>query len=103
MKTIPIPANAVRSHRKPIAFGISLACLIALIGLGVACWPGPPLVGMFIYSATVALFLSHVGFADDLAGVFLWPVAVVHVILTAFLTRDVTRLRPLKRVGWPSR
>ena len=37
---------------------------IALIGLGVACWPGPPLVGMLIYSAAVALYLSYVGFAD---------------------------------------
>ena len=28
---------------------------IALIGLGIACWPGPPLVGMLIYGAAVAL------------------------------------------------
>lgn len=30
---------------------------IALIGLGVACWPGPPVVGMFVYSVVVTLYL----------------------------------------------
>jgi hypothetical protein len=66
---------------------------IALIGLGIACWPGPPLVGMLIYSATVALYLAYVGFADGLTGEFLWPAVVVHVILAALLTRDVARMR----------
>jgi hypothetical protein len=64
---------------------------IALIGLGVACWPGPPLIGMLIYSAAVALYLSYIGFAVGLTGVFLWPAVVLHVILTALLARDVTR------------
>jgi len=36
---------------------------IALIGLGVACWPGPPRVGMLVYSAAVALYLSYIGLA----------------------------------------
>ena len=52
---------------------------IALIGLGIACWPGPPLVGMLIYSATVALYLAYVGIADGLTGAFLWPAVVLHV------------------------
>ena len=62
-----------------------------LIALGVACWPGPPLVGMLIYSASVALYLAYVGFAGGLIGDFLWPAVVLHVILTALLARDVTR------------
>jgi hypothetical protein len=66
---------------------------IALIGLGVACWPGPPLVGMLIYSATVALYLAYVGLADGLTGVFLWPAVVLHTILTVLLNRDVMRMR----------
>jgi hypothetical protein len=60
---------------------------IALIGLGVACWPGPPLVGMLIYGATVTLFLAYVGFAGGLIGILLWPAVVVHVILTTLLVR----------------
>jgi hypothetical protein len=64
---------------------------IALIGLGVACWPGPPRVGMLVYSAAVTLYLSYIGLADGLTGVFLWPAVVLHVILTALLARDATR------------
>jgi len=64
---------------------------IALIALGIACWPGPPLVGMLIYSAAVALYLSYIGFADGLTGVFLWPAVGVHVMLAALLARDVMR------------
>jgi hypothetical protein len=69
---------------------------IALIGLGVACWPGPPLVGMLIYSAAVALYLAYVGLANGLTGVFLWPAVVIHVILTALLSRDVMRLASVR-------
>jgi hypothetical protein len=32
---------------------------IALVALAVACWPGPPLVGMLTYSALVALYLAY--------------------------------------------
>ncbi len=60
---------------------------ITLIALGVACWPGPPLVGMLTYSAVVALYLAYVGFAGGLTGILLWPAVVLHVILTALLTR----------------
>jgi hypothetical protein len=34
---------------------------IALIALGVAWWPGPPMAGMLIYSAAVTLYLAYVG------------------------------------------
>jgi len=64
---------------------------IALIGLGIACWPGPPLIGMLIYSAAVALYLAYVGLADGLIGAYLWPAVILHAILTALLTRDVAR------------
>ena len=32
---------------------------IALIALGIACWPGPPLVGMLTYSALATLYLAY--------------------------------------------
>ena len=65
---------------------------IALIALAVACWQGSPLIGLWAYSAAVALYLAYVGFAGGLTGVLLWPVVALHVILTALLTRDVTRI-----------
>jgi hypothetical protein len=42
---------------------------------------------MLIYSAAVALYLASVGFAGGLTGILLWPAVVLHVILTALLTR----------------
>ena len=59
---------------------------IALIALGIACWPGPPLLGMFAYSALATLYLAYLGFADGLTGVLLWPAVILHAILTALLT-----------------
>ena len=69
---------------------------IALIALGVACWPGPPRVGMFIYSAAVTLYLAYVGFAGGLTGILLWPAVVLHVILTALLARASSRNKETK-------
>ncbi len=69
---------------------------IALIALGVACWPGPPLLGMLIYSAGVALYLICVGLSGGFAGILLWPAVVLHMILTVLLTRSLTRSKETK-------
>ena len=63
---------------------------IALIGLGVACWPGPPRRGMLVYSAAVTVILAYVGVSGASSGVLLWPAVVLHAILTALLTRAAT-------------
>jgi hypothetical protein len=60
---------------------------IALIALGIACWPGPPLVGMLIYSAAVTLYLACLGFAGGFAGAFLWPAVALHAVLSILLGR----------------
>ena len=76
-----------------VAVPVARLAGIALIGLGIACWPGPPLVGMVTYSAFVTVYLAYLGFAGGLTGVLLWPAVVLHVILTVLLTRDLTRMR----------
>jgi hypothetical protein len=76
-----------------VAVPVARVAGIALIALGIACWPGPPLVGMLSYSVLATLYLAYLGFAGGLTGVLLWPVVVLHVILTALLIRDVTRTR----------
>jgi hypothetical protein len=63
---------------------------IALIALGLACWPGPPRVGMLTYGAVVTLYLAYVGVAGGASGMLLWPAVVLHAILTALLTRAST-------------
>ena len=70
-----------------IAVAVARVAGIALIGLGVACWPGPPLVGMLTYSALVALYLAYLGFAVGLTGILLWPAVALHAILSVFLGR----------------
>jgi len=66
---------------------------LALIGLGLACWPGPPVLGMLVYSTLVMLYLAYIGFVDDFVGVFLWPAVLLHAGLSIFLAA----------YGWPQR
>ncbi len=60
---------------------------IALIALGIACWPGPPLAGMLSYSTVVTLYLAYLGFVGGLVGIFLWPVVALHLVLSILLAR----------------
>ena len=68
-----------------VAMTVARVAGIALIALGVACWPGTPLIGMLTYSAAVTLYLAYASFVDGLSGTLLWPAVVLHVILTALL------------------
>jgi hypothetical protein len=61
---------------------------IALIGLGVACWPRggtrQTSYGMLTYSTLVMLYLIVVGTGGP-AGFLLWPAVVVHALLSLIL------------------
>ncbi|MDF9907265.1 UNVERIFIED_ORG: hypothetical protein OKW15_005221 [Pseudomonas reinekei] len=67
---------------------------IALIALAVACWPGPAMLGMLIYNAAVALYLAYVGFSGESSGVLLWPVVILHAVMTVLLICAMTRKIP---------
>jgi len=58
---------------------------IALVGLGVACWPNGPAraspYGMMTYGMLAALYLVYVGVRGESAGVLLWPAVAAHVVL----------------------
>jgi hypothetical protein len=69
-----------------VAVTVARVAGIALIALGIACWPGPPRVGMLVYGAAVTVFLAYVGLTGG-GGVLLWPAVVLHAILTALLAR----------------
>ena len=64
---------------------------IALIGLGVACWPDgstrPALRGMLTYSLLATLFLAYVGVRGASVGGLLWPAVAAHAILVGLLLR----------------
>lgn len=80
-----------------VALPVARVAGIALIGLGVACWPGTPLLGMLIYSAAVTLYLAYLGLADGLTGILLWPAVVLHASLTALLILAMARGEEIKR------
>ena len=64
---------------------------IALIALGVACWPyrigNSALSGMLAYSFLVTLYLLYVAIGGEWAGPLLWPVVALHAVLTVLLAR----------------
>jgi hypothetical protein len=74
-----------------IAMALARLAGIALIGLGVACWPGTPLLGMLTYSVAAALYLAYVGYSGGPSGILLWPAVVAHVVLAALLARGLSR------------
>jgi hypothetical protein len=63
---------------------------LCLIALAVACWPDGESVrgfyGMLAWSALAALYLIVVGVGGT-AGILLWPMVVVHVVLAILLIR----------------
>jgi hypothetical protein len=87
--TVPSLVGELLFGQEPTGVAMALARVtgIALIALGVACWPGPPLVGMLTYSALVTLYLAYLGFAGGLTGVLLWPAVALHIVLSILLGR----------------
>ena len=61
---------------------------LALISLGTACRPGPPLVGMLTYSGLVTLYLGYLGIAGTFGGALLWPAVILHLALTVLLVKS---------------
>ena len=61
---------------------------IALLALGVGCWPGSTaFCGMLTYSALATLYLLYLAIRGEWIGPLLWPVVALHGILTVLLAR----------------
>ena len=73
-----------------VAIPVARVAGIALIALGIACWPGPARVGMLTYGAAVTVYLAYLGLAGGKVGVLLWPAVVLHAILVGLLARPAT-------------
>jgi len=74
--------------QEPAGVGIPVARMlgIALIALGVACWPGRPAPwGMLTYSALATGYLAWLGLRGEWAGPVLWPAVVLHAVLTVLV------------------
>ncbi|MGE5208064.1 MAG: hypothetical protein ACM3KL_01910 [Alphaproteobacteria bacterium] len=62
---------------------------IALIALGLACWPCATMscgvFGMLTYSALATFYLLYVAIGGEWVGPLLWPAVVLHAALTLLL------------------
>ena len=66
---------------------------VALLALGLACWPGrqrtgsgsPAFRAMLIYNAVIALYLAYLGTVGHLAGLLLWPGVALHAVVALLL------------------
>jgi hypothetical protein len=93
----PIVAKLLLGFDDLVGIGVVIARVtgIALIGLGMSCWPGSnALSGMLIYGVLLTLYLVRLGLGGEFAGVLLWPAVVVHVVLTGLLAWAWFRGRP---------
>ncbi|WP_166365749.1 hypothetical protein [Pseudomonas akapageensis] len=63
---------------------------LALLALGMACWPGPSTVGaargMLFYNAAIVLYLAYLGLFVS-HGVLLWPAVAFHLLMSLLLGR----------------
>ena len=67
---------------------------VALLALGVGCWPGSTaLCGMLTYGALATLYLAYLGVIGEWVGPLLWPAVVLHGTLTVLLARVWFRSR----------
>lgn len=72
-----------------VAVAVARVLGIALIALGIACWPGaqnstPAGAGMLAYNALIALYLGSLGIAG-LKALLLWPAAILHAVVALLL------------------
>lgn len=84
-----------------VGAGVAMSRIVGilLVAIGVACWPGPALVGMLTYGAGVTLYLIYIGLFEGITGVLLWPAVVLHVVLTALLARALSSNREATKTG----
>src|ERR1035438_8930710 len=66
---------------------------IALLALGVGCWPGPALLGMLTYNALGTVYFAYLAIGGEWAGPLLWPVVVLHAVLTVLLAHAWLKAR----------
>jgi hypothetical protein len=60
---------------------------IALLALGVGCWPGPAGLGMLTYNTLGTVYFACLALGGEWAGPLLWPVVGLHAVLAILLGR----------------
>jgi hypothetical protein len=75
-----------------IAVVVARVAGLALLSLGLACWPGrtsslAAISGMTVYNVVAAVYLAYLGVVGEWVGVLLWPAVGLHVVLSLLLGR----------------
>ena len=94
-----VAALLVRAQITELATLLGRCMGIALLALGLACWPQQQVApsgsaafrAMFAYSSLIALFLGYVGAVAHLGGPLLWPAVGLHgamALLLAWTRRE---------------
>jgi hypothetical protein len=92
MALLIVPSLVVRlllgAELTGVAIPVARVLGIALLALGVCCWPGSTaLCGMLTYGALVTVYLAYLGVTSGFTGILLWPAVVLHAVLTLLLAR----------------
>ncbi len=79
-----------------LAVIVSRVLGVALIALGVACWPGRtfsrlPALAMLLYGSLVSLYFGVLGVRGEFVGPLLWPAFATHAALTIALAVTMVR------------
>ncbi len=80
--------------------GLGRLAGVALLCLGLACWPDSRGTesrsgrrALFLYNLLVGLYLAFMGATTGLVGLLLWPGCALHLVLASLLARDIRRMR----------
>jgi len=85
-----------------VAIPVARVAGIALIALGVACWPGSDadrsrsraLRAMLCYSLFTTPYLAYLGVGGERVGRLLWSAVAIHALLTTLLVRAWLKEHP---------
>jgi hypothetical protein len=92
---IAMPALVVKLILAPVTsemiVPVARLAGIALVALGLACWPGShragdgPFRALLTYNLLVAAYFAYLGVAQHLVGLLLWPVVGLHAAVAGLL------------------
>jgi hypothetical protein len=95
----------------PVALTVVRMAGVALLALVVACWlarhdgqsrAAKGLVGaMVLYNAGIAMVLVYAAIGLGLSGFGLWPVVLLHAVMTVWCVMRLLDRPALNKIGWP--
>jgi len=79
--------------------GIAVARVagLALLALGLACWPGGEEAArqaaraLFVYNLLAGIYLGYLRVGGGFVGYLLWPACVLHIVLGLLLARPALK------------